>query len=80
MNGRLHSQQLALDLVVEGDGLRLYDSATEERLPLPQELADQAVLAEHRAHREAEARQQAEAELRRLREHLDALRRPSQSE
>jgi len=61
LDGRLHSEELGLDLVQQGEGLRLYDPARGEWLPS---------LAE-----EAQARQAAEADNARLRTELEALRR-----
>lgn len=58
--GRLHSQELGLDLVDEEGFLRLYNPTTGERLRTPEE--------------EAEARQRAEEEAARLRAELEALR------
>ena len=64
---QLSSQVLGLELQVEGEFLRLYDSETGEKLLTPLEAQ-----AARRA--EAEARQQAEAELERLRAELARLR------
>lgn len=67
---RLHSRLLDLDVVWEGENLRLYDPKTDEWLPTPQELADRAgsealraELANQRAQAEAE-RADTEAEAR----------------
>jgi Uma2 family endonuclease len=75
VNGRLHSERLGLDLVQEGERLRLYDPATGECLLNPLELAE-ARRAEAKGRRaEADARAAAEAENARLRAELEALRR-----
>ena len=68
VQGRLHSEQLGLDLVQRGEELRLYDPARQEWLlsPLEREQAWRA---------EAEARRAAEAEVQRRRAELDALRK-----
>ncbi|HZO87840.1 MAG TPA: Uma2 family endonuclease [Chthonomonadaceae bacterium] len=66
--GRLHSEQLGLDLVEEGENLRLYDPQRNESLLTPLELAQ-------RAEAEAQARAAAEAENERLRAEIEALRR-----
>lgn len=63
---RIRSEVLALDLAAEGDGLRLYDPQTSERLRTPEEAE-----AERRA--EKVARETAEAEIARLREELAKL-------
>ena len=67
-NGRLHSEQLLLDLVQIGEALRLYNPATGEFLPTPQEQAERT---------EAEARRaaEAEAEVLRLRAEIEALKK-----
>ena len=64
VDGRLSSEGLGLDLVQEGERLRLYDPRTGEWLLGPMELA--------------EARRAAESENARLRAELDALRRQVQ--
>jgi Uma2 family endonuclease len=61
VEGRLPSKVLGLHLKGEGTLLRLFDPVTESRLPIPPE--------------ERIARQQAEAEVERLRRELDELRR-----
>ena len=68
--GRLHSEQLGLDLVQVGETLRLYDPAKRLFLPTPQEQAERT---------EAEARraEKAEAEVARLRAEIEALKRQS---
>ena len=89
INDRIHSEILGLDLVIEGEDLRLYDPQTEQWLLTPLELTKrleeekQRVEVEARARAEAEnarqksenARREAEAENARLRAELDALRR-----
>lgn len=64
VNGRLPSKVLGLHLERVGVELRLYDPATGQYVPTPQELVEQT---------EA-ARRQAEAEVERLRRELEALR------
>ena len=78
---RLHSEQLNLDLLIEGERLRLFDTAKGEPLPTPAELvtraqaeAVNAQIQTARADAEADARSRAEAEIARLRAELDALR------
>jgi Uma2 family endonuclease len=78
---RLHSEQLGLDLIVEGEWLRYYDPLTGELLLSASELAAKAeaeaqarISAERRAEAEAQRAEKAEAELARLRAELDALR------
>jgi Uma2 family endonuclease len=67
VDGRLPSEVLGLHLEQVGSDLRLYDPATGQYLPTPEErLAD-----------ETSARQQAEAEIERLRREIQALRHPS---
>ncbi len=80
-NGRLHSEQLRLDFVQIGEALRLYNPATGEFLPTPQEQAErteaEARRAEQEARRaeaEAERAQDAEAEVLRLRAEIEALK------
>lgn len=67
VNSRLHSEQLGLDLVQDGEQLRLYDPAKGEFLPTALEQAERL---------EAEARRakDAEAEVARLRAEITALR------
>lgn len=65
---RLRSKTLGLDLVVENGRLRLYDPETGERLRNHTEEAEAC-------RREAEARKQAEAELKQLRKELASLKR-----
>lgn len=65
---RLRSEQLGLDLVMEGDTLRLYDPDAGRFLPSLME-------AEARANDEAQARTTLEAEVARLRAELEAVLR-----
>ena len=58
-NDRLHSEQLGLDLVLDGETVRLYDPARRTFLPTPQEQAARA--------------EAAEAEIERLHARLAAL-------
>jgi Uma2 family endonuclease len=68
VDGRLHSERLNLDLVQQGEWLRLYDP---QRAVWLLTLEEQA----RRAEQEATARLAAETETERLREELAALRR-----
>lgn len=72
---RLHSEQLELDLVMDGEMMRFYDPVRGEWLLSPLEQA-QRIEAEARA-RAAEARraEAAEAEVARLRAEIEALKR-----
>jgi len=65
---RLHSEQLGLDLIEEGEWLRFYDPVRREPLLTVMEQAQ-------RAEAEAQARAEAEAEIARLRAELEALKR-----
>ena len=75
VDGRLYSQRLQLDLVQQGEWLRLFDPARGEWLLTYQEQAHRAEQEALRAEQEASARVAAEAETARLREELAALRR-----
>ena len=77
-NGRLHSQQLQLDLVQIGETLRLYDPTSGEFLPTPQEQAERVEAEVQRAEIEARRAEIAEAEVARLRAELEALRKEQQ--
>ncbi|HET6384550.1 MAG TPA: Uma2 family endonuclease [Armatimonadota bacterium] len=66
-NGRLHSEVLGLELVVEGEYLRLFDPLKQELLPIYEETVNRARYeaeerrrAERLAQREAQDRQRAE--------------------
>lgn len=72
-NGRMHSQQLGLDLVTEGETVRLFDPARQELLLTPQEQAERVQVEAARAQAEAERADAAEVELARLRARLAAL-------
>ena len=81
VNNRLHSEQLGLDLVQEGETLRLVDPATGETLPTLQEEkwrleAERAarLAAEAQAEAERTIRLAADAEIARLRAEIEALR------
>ena len=83
--GRLHSQQLDLDLVPIGETLRLYNPASGEFLPTPQEQAERVEAEARRAETEArraetEARraEDAEAENTRLRAEIESLKKGQQ--
>jgi Uma2 family endonuclease len=67
VRGRFPSRVLGLHLERVGDQLRLYDPATGAWLPTPDE----------RIQHEVYAREEAEAEVRRLRQELDELQRRS---
>ena len=67
IDDRLHSEQLGLDLVQEGENLRLYDPVANKFLLTSLEQA-------RRAEEEAQRAESAEAEIARLRAELDALR------
>jgi Uma2 family endonuclease len=60
---RLHSDELGLDLVIDGSALRLFNPLTGKFLLTPDE--------------EAEARRRAEAEVERLRAEIELLKRKS---
>jgi len=62
VEGRLHSEQLGLDLVEEGEMLRLYDPQRQEPLLTPLE--------------QAERLEQQAAEIARLRAEIERLRAP----
>ncbi len=68
VNGLLHSEQLGLDLVQNGETLRLLDPAKNRFLP---DFLEQAQLAQE----EHEARLEAEAEIMRLRAEIEELRK-----
>ncbi len=70
VQGRLPSKVLGLHLEADGDLLRLYDPASRRRLPISPEVEEERI-------RETAARQraEAEAELERLRQELEELRR-----
>lgn len=67
VDGRIHSERLELDLVMDGSRLRLFDPRRQEWLLTPEE-------ATRLARQEAEARRAAEAEVERLQGELDILR------
>ena len=69
VNNRLHSEQLGLDLVQDGERLRLFDPATGRFLMTAQEALQFAAA-------EASRAAAAEAEMARLRAELEALRGP----
>ena len=82
-NDRLYSEQLGLDIVIEGEFARLYDPVNNITLLTPQEYAQRAQTEAQRAQTEALARQQAEqraenaeAEIARLRAQIEALQKP----
>lgn len=81
-NGRLHSEQLGLELLAEGMYLRFFDPTTGALVPTPEEVemarreAEAKAEAEKNARLEAEAKAtKAEAENVRLRAEMEALRR-----
>jgi ABC-type multidrug transport system ATPase subunit len=75
VDGRLHSEVLGLDLVMEGERLRLYDPARGVFLLDPLEQTRRANAEAARAEAEARRAEAAEAESARLRAALEALRR-----
>jgi len=75
---RLRSEQLGLDLVQEGERMRLYDPVRREWLLTPVEQARRAEQEAQRAEQEAQRAVSAEAEVARLRAELEALRREKQ--
>ncbi len=70
---RLHSEQLNLDILIEGERLRLFDPQKGEPLPTSAELAARVQDEAARANAEAQRATRAEAEIARLRAELDAL-------
>ena len=79
--GRGYSEQLDLELEAEGANIRFIVPGTGQRNPLPPELVEMVEIERQRADAEATradaeatARQEAEAEIARLRAELDALR------
>lgn len=74
-DGRLRSEQLGLDLVAEGQSLRLFDPVRGRFLPSIGEADARADAEAARAQAEAARAQTAESEVERLRAELDALRR-----
>ena len=77
-NGRLHSRQLELDFVQIDETLRLYNPASGEFLPTPQEQAEHVEAEARRAEAEARRAEDAEAENARLRAEIEALRKEQQ--
>ena len=87
-NGRMHSEQLGLDLVQQGETMRLFDPIRGVFFPTVLEMAEQVetetLRAEQqqqradkemqRAEQEAQARLEAEAEVAQLRAEIAALR------
>lgn len=71
-NGRIRSEQLGLDLVEQGEQLRLWNPLAGQWLLSPMEQSA-------RASQEAAARQRAEDEVARLRAELEALRSEGRS-
>ena len=81
-NDRMTSEQLGLELVIEGETLRLFDPATSEFLRTYAQAETQRLQEAQRAEQEAQRAEQearrakeAEAEIDRLRHELEALRR-----
>jgi len=72
VGGRLPSRLLGLHLERDGSDLRLWNPATGQWLPTPDEARQQADQARQQAD---QARQQAEAEVSRLRRENEELRR-----
>jgi len=82
-DGRLYSEQLALEIVPDGQNLRYFDPDTRSLLGTSQQIAVRVADAEQRAAREAEARaaaerraEAAEEEIARLRAVLERRDRP----
>ena len=85
IDDRLHSEQLGLDLVQQGETLRLFNPVRQEFLPTNREQAQRADAEARRADsearradQEAAGKQAAEAEIARLRAELAALRNRGQ--
>lgn len=68
-HGGLHSEVLGIEFRIQGDEIALLDTSSGEWIQTPEEKASAAT------QREADARQQAEAEVIRLRSELDKLKR-----
>ncbi len=75
VNGRLPSEQLGLHVEQVGSELRLWNPQTGTCLPTLEEQVLARQQAEAGRQAEAQARQHAEEEIRRLRKELEALRR-----
>jgi len=80
VRGRLHSEQLGMDLVPEYQALALVDRKTDERLLTADEVAEEQAeqivrLQREVISRERTAREQAEQEAARLRDELKKLRK-----
>jgi len=75
--GRLLSQTTGLKLGVasKGDRIEVFDAKTGKRLQTPLELEQARKAAEQRAAKETEAREAAEAELKRLRAEVERLKK-----
>src|SRR5262249_33094987 len=73
-NDRLYSEQLKLDLVLQGELLRFYDPIKNLWLLSPEETQQLAEAEHQRAELERRRAEAAEAELARLRAELAALR------
>ena len=78
VDGRIHSNVLDLDFLIQDRRLKVYDRGGQQWLQTPEEAAEQraeiaearAEIAEARAEQETITRQKAEEELKRLREQL----------
>jgi Uma2 family endonuclease len=79
-DGRVLSEALGLELVDTGKTLRLFDPTSARFLPTASEEAEARLRAEAELRTEAEARLRAEAEVARLREELEQIKQPGQSE
>src|SRR5262249_4944822 len=75
VDGRLPSEVLGLHLEADGPLLRFYDPVQKVRLPIPPELLTAQQQAAEALRFQQDARQQAEAEVERLRRELEELRR-----
>ena len=73
--GRVMSEALGLELVDTGETLRLFDPKARRFLPTEDEESQARLEVERKLRAEIEARQQAEAELARLRQEVERLRK-----
>jgi Uma2 family endonuclease len=74
-SGRVMSEALGLELVDTGETLRLFDPKAKRFLPTEDEESQARQEVERKLRVEMEARQQAEAELARLRQEIERLRK-----
>lgn len=78
-DGRMHSEQLALDLEEQGAYLRFFDPAAGQYIPTLAESASQTEAERERATAERERAAGLETENARLRAELEALRHPGRT-